>query len=204
MPIYIIRHGETALNASRVFQPPDTPLNQQGLQQARDLGVRFRDIALDCIVTSDMARAMQTAEPLVHDRPGVKRVITPLLQERNLGDFRGQPYSVLGMDLLSYTAAPPGGESMVQFHARVKQSFEFLLVLAKEYQNLAVITHGLVIRELLASHVQLQGESVVPAHLANTSVSVFTLPAPYPVSLLNCSEHLTDTADPVARPGFGG
>jgi probable phosphoglycerate mutase len=34
MSIFLIRHGETALNASRTLQPADTPLSPRGLAQA--------------------------------------------------------------------------------------------------------------------------------------------------------------------------
>ena len=41
MTILLIRHGETALNVSRVLQPADTPLGTRGIAQAEALGARL-------------------------------------------------------------------------------------------------------------------------------------------------------------------
>ena len=42
MSIYLIRHGQTDLNAARVVQHPHTPLSEVGLEQARRVGERMR------------------------------------------------------------------------------------------------------------------------------------------------------------------
>jgi broad specificity phosphatase PhoE len=41
LSIILIRHGETASNAARVLQFPDTPLSERGLAQARAVAKRF-------------------------------------------------------------------------------------------------------------------------------------------------------------------
>ena len=43
-PIYLIRHGETALNANRTLQPAATPLSERGLAQAQRLAERLRPV----------------------------------------------------------------------------------------------------------------------------------------------------------------
>jgi broad specificity phosphatase PhoE len=40
MTILLVRHGETAGNASRILQRPDVPLNERGLRQADLLAQR--------------------------------------------------------------------------------------------------------------------------------------------------------------------
>ncbi|HEY9095643.1 MAG TPA: histidine phosphatase family protein, partial [Hydrogenophaga sp.] len=37
MTIWLVRHGETELNAARILQPADTPLSSHGLRQAHAL-----------------------------------------------------------------------------------------------------------------------------------------------------------------------
>ena len=34
MKVYLVRHGETPLNASRILQHPGTPLSERGAAQA--------------------------------------------------------------------------------------------------------------------------------------------------------------------------
>ena len=62
MSIYLIRHGKTAGNAERRLQVPETPLNDAGLEQAAKLGNRLRDAGVERILSSDLTRALQTAE----------------------------------------------------------------------------------------------------------------------------------------------
>ena len=59
MAIFVIRHGETDLNAARVFQRPETPLSERGRRQAALLAIRLQPLGITRIVTSDLARALQ-------------------------------------------------------------------------------------------------------------------------------------------------
>ena len=41
MRLYLVRHAESVLNATRVVQPPDTPLSEIGRAQAERIGARL-------------------------------------------------------------------------------------------------------------------------------------------------------------------
>ena len=62
--IFLVRHGETTGNASRVVQHPDNPLSPRGLAQAERLARRLAGAGIAHIVSSDFARAAATAEAL--------------------------------------------------------------------------------------------------------------------------------------------
>ena len=109
MQLLIIRHGETPLNVARVMQSADTPLSDNGQAQAARLGQR-----LTGIVSSDLPRALQTAEAIAA-ATGLPIITSALLHERNFGDLRGRPHASLGFDALAMTEAPPNGESMADF-----------------------------------------------------------------------------------------
>lgn len=193
MTIYLIRHGETALNAARILQPPETPLSEQGLLQAQALALRLRPVLLDAVLSSDLPRAVQTAQAVAKQqvRFSYDSIQTSaLLQERNLGDFRGKPYDAIGVDLLRFQEAPPGGESMAQFEARVDLAFSAMKQLQERFTNLAVVTHGLVIREIIAKHLTLRDGQTSPQHIGNTSVTIFETNPPCLVDVLNSSDHL--------------
>ncbi len=98
--IYIIRHGETALNAAAVVQPADTPLNVRGKRQAQLLADRLAELEVMLVVASDLPRAAMTAEPIVL-ATSASIGHTPLLQERNFGDIRGTPYAHLDRDIFA-------------------------------------------------------------------------------------------------------
>src|SRR5688572_18406345 len=97
MAIFVVRHGETELNAARIIQMPTTPLSERGRGQAKRLGHRLAPVGITRILTSDFLRAIETAEAIAA-RTDAPIVVDPLLRERNFGDIRGTPYNELGRD----------------------------------------------------------------------------------------------------------
>ena len=190
MSIFLIRHGETALNASRTLQPADTPLSPRGLAQATAIAQRLVDAGVVAIVSSDLARAAQTATAIA-DACRLPIRWEPLLHERNYGDLRGQPYDALPFDPMTLDDAPPGGESVETFRARVAKAFVRIVTLRDALDgNLAVVTHGLVIAAMLDLHARLAEGIARPDRLGNTSLTVLSAQPPHDVALLDCTRHL--------------
>lgn len=188
MSIILVRHGETALNVARVLQPVDTPLSAIGVGQAQALARRIAGLAIGGILSSDLPRALVTAQA-IGAASGLPVQTTALLHERNFGDLRGLSYDGLGYDVMAMDAAPPGGESAAQFAQRVASAFTLVLqVRAALAAPLVVVTHGLVIRALLANHCRLDDRR--PLRLGNTAVSIIEADPPHAVTLLACTAHL--------------
>jgi probable phosphoglycerate mutase len=199
--IFLIRHGETLGNAERIVQRPEIPLSPRGVAQAERLARRLGGQGIARILSSDLARAVMTAEHL-RAATGLAVELDPLLQERNFGDVRGTPYALLGFDLFAPEYAPPGGESWEAFHARVDRAWALVQDVARATDgHLAVVTHGLVCRSLAARHLVLPVGLDVPERWENTALTIAEGPAPWRVRLLNCIAHLDDLAAPV--PGSG-
>lgn len=60
--IYFCRHGEATGNVNYTFQGcTDNPLTDRGRQQCRLLAQRLKDVPIDCIYTSPLSRAWETA-----------------------------------------------------------------------------------------------------------------------------------------------
>jgi 2,3-bisphosphoglycerate-dependent phosphoglycerate mutase len=200
--IYVIRHGETELNATRVVQPSDTPLNRRGQAQAVRLSQRLAAIGVQHVLCSDLERARMTAEPLVR-ATGAAIEYTPLLQERNFGDLRGRPYAEFDEDIFARDFVPPGGESWSQFEQRVSQAWQRVAAVAASLDgNLAVVTHGLVCAALAARFLTLASGQIVPARWGNTSITQCDRAAPHLVQLLNCVAHLQGDDDATAPSGL--
>lgn len=201
MRLLLVRHGETALNAARVLQPPDTPLSARGAEQARALALRLAPEPIAAVWSSDLPRAWQTAEALAGGRAIHPE---PLLHERNFGDLRGQAYDALGFDPLRSAEAPPGGESLGEFEARVDAALARALQAAAALPGaLLLVTHGLVIGSLLARRITLPAGVAPPARIGNTALSVIELGPPPRATLVDCTAHL-DAAradDPHALSG---
>lgn len=64
MKIYFVRHGTTDSLEKRISQPNDEPLNQNGINQAKELSKRFANTRLDLIISSPHLRAVQTAKAI--------------------------------------------------------------------------------------------------------------------------------------------
>ncbi len=62
MKVYFVRHGQTEFNANDQYQPLDSSLSAKGRQQAQFVAKRLTDIQIDIILSSNLRRAVQTAE----------------------------------------------------------------------------------------------------------------------------------------------
>lgn len=189
--IFLIRHGETAANASRIVQTPDVPLSERGIAQAERLAMRLARHGVEAIVSSDYARAQMTA---VRIRSATDAAIelSPELRERNFGILRGRSYAECPADIFAPDYAPPGGETWGEFHARVARAWGRITAVAGDMRgNLAVVSHGLVCRSVVERLVGL-GDRVSPAHWPNASLTILSAEMPWTVLRLNCTEHVAD------------
>jgi broad specificity phosphatase PhoE len=188
--IYVIRHGQTALNAARVVQPPETPLDSVGIRQAERLGARMADVGLTRILSSDYARARRTAAAL--DPTGTIRTeLTPLLRERDLGTLSGRPYAEVEHQFFGPDHDPPEGEAWPTFLTRVATAWAHVGSVARSpAERVAVVTHGLVIRALTELHFTYGGDATQPVRFRNTSVTVVDPAPPWTVRLSACASHL--------------
>jgi broad specificity phosphatase PhoE len=190
MAIFLIRHGETACNAARIVQTPAVPLSERGLAQADALARRLAPLGIGAVVSSDLRRAVMTAER-VAGLTGAAVLQWEELQERNYGDVRGLAYADLGADILAPDYEPPGGECWRVFHERVAKIWPRVTDLAQRtLGNLAVVTHGLVCHSLALHHLSLPANAGTPLRWGNASLTIIDEHAPWKVSLLNCTAHI--------------
>ena len=201
MSIFVIRHGETAGNADRVVQHPETALSPRGLEQAGRLAERLSALGVERILSSDYARAAGTAAA-VQERTGAPLTHAPELRERHYGELRGRPYTEVGDYIMMEGYEPPGGESWDTFHARVDQAWERIQETREATSgNLAVFTHGLVCYSLALRHLRLADGSEAPTRFGNTALTIVDPAPPWQVRLLACCAHLDESvADDSASP----
>ena len=190
MAIYLIRHGETALNAKRVIQFPDTPLSERGQAQAEALGERLSTAPVAAIMCSDYERAHATARA-VQSATDAPLEIDESLRERHFGDLRGRAFADLNTDPFAPGYAPPNGETWEVFHARAARAWEAVKAVASRVDgDVVAVTHGLVLRSLCAHVLPLaDGINAQEASFLNTCLTQVTGP-PWTVSLLACDLHL--------------
>lgn len=158
--LVFIRHGRTAMNAERRMAGwTDSPLSEEGLEQARHLAAHVvRHYTFDRVYCSTLVRTLQTARPFA-DPLGLEPVPLDDLREMFFGEFEGltTPEIVASypdthaasrtLDDRSFTW--PGGESLGGFFDRVLDA-TMRIVRECPSQRVAVVTHGAVIGALVA------------------------------------------------------
>lgn len=92
MRLYLIRHGETALNVKGCYYGrTDAVLSEKGISQARYLKEILKEVSFDYIVASPLVRAYNTAQIVMEEREqeifGDRR-----LMEQDFGIFEGMTY----------------------------------------------------------------------------------------------------------------
>lgn len=87
--VLLLRHGRTAWNAQRRFQgQADPPLDEVGRAQAYEVATLVAALRPGLLVSSDSARAMETAQ-IVADVARLPVIPEPRLRERGLGHWEG-------------------------------------------------------------------------------------------------------------------
>jgi broad specificity phosphatase PhoE len=130
---YFLRHGQTGRNALRVFQAPDEPLSELGLQQAARAAELLAGEPIRTIVCSDARRAFDTA----HTVAAALR-LTPTahetLRERNFGALIGTSSADI-----DWACEPEGGETLAQFVTRKRAALDAAL---RQPAPVLVVAHG--------------------------------------------------------------
>ncbi len=162
--LYIIRHGQTKMNHANVLQGrSDIPLNENGIEQAKEAGQWFLDngIRFDRIYSSPLIRAVQTAEYVreVSLSSGPEEQICEIIADPRLIEMDYGPYE--GMDLKD--PAPevmtffmdfqnnPAPEGMEPLPEVVRRSGLFLEEILEEVKSnhILISTHAIAMKGLL-------------------------------------------------------
>lgn len=148
--IVLWRHGRTAWNAEQRFQgQSDIPLDEVGRRQAQQAARLLVELGPELIISSDLARARETAEMLAQII-GVAVVPDERLRETFAGTWEGRTRTELeqqfGDELASWSAGsmirPGGGETRVEVAERMVEAIEESLVELAPGRTLIVATHG--------------------------------------------------------------
>ncbi|XP_039158377.1 phosphoglycerate mutase-like protein 4 [Eucalyptus grandis] len=153
--IVLIRHGQTDWNVDRRIQgQSDVKLNEVGRQQTRAVADRlFKEREISAIYSSDLKRAIETAE-VIAAACGVREVIKdPDLRVQNPGKLQGlsskEAASLYPQIYEAYRSRscdqemPDGGESKYQVYQRCTSCLQNI-GLKHKGERVAVVTHGTV------------------------------------------------------------
>ena len=136
--LYLIRHGETVDNVAQIMQGQTQGcLTEHGREQAEEVAARLAKEKIDAIVSSDLRRAIQTAE-IISTRHGLPVSVTPLLRERDWGSFTGRYIPDLKDEVW-----PEDIESLDCLLERAQRFVEYIMT-NYEGQTVVAVGHGIV------------------------------------------------------------
>jgi len=148
MPItklFLIRHGQSAGNAEGRFGGHGpTPLSDLGLKQARLTAKALSKEGITAIYSSDLPRALQTAECLA-DKLGIKVKTTKAFRERHVGVLEG----------LTFDESKQNHPR--DYYALVNRNVHHVITHGESYRHLLKRATG-QLWEVLSDH---QGEKIV-------------------------------------------
>jgi probable phosphoglycerate mutase len=155
--VLLARHGETEWNAAgRIQGHSDVGLSALGRAQSERLAERFRVAPLSLVVSSDLRRAVETAEPVARVA-GVPLALDPDLREQALGEWEGLTVAEVQAARPDQAAAfrdrvpgfrPPGGETREELRERVARALDRHRPDEGE-EPVLLVAHGWVIESIV-------------------------------------------------------
>jgi len=187
--IILIRHGETPWNAVRRLQGHiDIPLSEVGARQAVLLGRALASEKLDAIVSSDLGRALQTAQAVAAHHK-LELLTDPALRERAYGVFEGLLYTEIAerypIEFAEWQARdvdsimPHGDRLAESFHQFYDRCTGAITRWASESpgKTIALVAHGGVLECAYRAANEIALDSPRDFQVKNASINRFTFEA---------------------------
>ena len=154
MKLYFVRHGKTQWNLEGRFQGAngDSPLLETSIEELHLLGKNMAHIKFDKIFSSDLPRAMATAQ-IINSENHFSQVVEPHaeLREWQLGSLEGQKVSTITAiyphqmeafrhNLAKFNNSIFGAESV---YNTTRRTIDFIKSQkGQSYENLLFVGHG--------------------------------------------------------------
>ncbi|WP_047551845.1 alpha-ribazole phosphatase [Methylotenera sp. G11] len=151
MKLHLIRHTSLNIPSGICYGQSDVDVSESFHAECGLLKEKLARIRFDAVYASPLQRCVKLAEVL--DLGEVQ--LDHRLKELHFGDWEMQAWDSIPRDVFDTWAkdyanlSPPNGESFSQLHMRSKSFIEDVSHHARG-QEIAVITHGGVIRAMLA------------------------------------------------------
>ena len=151
LKVILVRHGEEERKrvGNTEYSTNESALTQKGVNQVRKLALKAKEFNITKIYSSDIKRAVQTAE-IINKEINVGVSIDKRLRERNVGDlekygdiwrkfFNEIKKKELAKGIPLKEIQPPNGENLYDYRDRIKS---FLSDLSKQEGNILVSAHA--------------------------------------------------------------
>lgn len=160
--LIVLRHGQSEWNAlGKWTGTTDVSITEKGVDQAKNLGEKLKDLRLDFAYISEQVRTKQTLEAFLggSSQPDVHYEATKAINERDYGIYTGMKKNdiegIIGREAYddlrrSWDGPVEGGESLKDVYERTIPFYlRIILPRLRHGQNILVVAHGNSIRALM-------------------------------------------------------
>lgn len=165
--LYLARHGETVDNVNKIMQgQTQGQLNENGINQARQLAEELKGKHFDAFVASDLKRSVDTCRIVAEPHHAEVRT-TPLLRERDWGSFTGRYIPDLKDEVWPDDIEP--------LDALKERSRKFLEFIRREYPGKTVLAvgHGITNKAIQAVYFNKEMKDI--PRMTNAEVRILEL-----------------------------
>ena len=197
MKLIIVRHGETFENAKGIAQGQyNSQLNDNGIEQAKKIALRLKEIHIDVAYASDLDRAARTCEEILRFHPHTPYIKTPALREQAKGILEGKTREERALmpkdrSIPDHLWRPEGGERIVDVWDKVIGLIEDI---AKQYpdKTILIVSHGgpiaCILTYLHKDPIEVFGKHTPHKNTATTIVQLHGEDIIF--ETLNCADHI--------------
>ncbi|MBM3256077.1 MAG: histidine phosphatase family protein [Candidatus Moranbacteria bacterium] len=170
MKLIITSHGETVENSKRIVQGHlGGRLSKIGKQQAKKVARRLKKEKLGAIYSSDLKRAVDTANEIAKFHKDLTVQFDKRLRERFFGKYQGKTYS----ENWDWKSIPEGIESDSKMNERVTNFIDDILDKHKN-DTVLIVSHG-GIKKIIYEQ-KLPPEKIEAIEkIGNTSITIFEI-----------------------------
>jgi len=152
MEVYLIRHTKVSVEQGVCYGQKDVDLAESYPEELETVKEKLKNIDFDTVFTSPLSRAKRLATDICGDNP----VIDDRLMELNFGDWEGKVWDEIKDPLLPawmedfVNKKCSNGESFIMLRDRILEFWNEVKLM--DCTNVAIFTHGGVIRTINAIH----------------------------------------------------
>lgn len=156
--IYLTRHGETEWNIEKRLQGRgDSPLTKDGIQRAKELRDRIKNIDIDVIYSSPIKRALNTAN-ILRGNKNIDIITDDSLMEMCFGDYEGKKIDIIQKENPSWDInlimqgnveiCAPNGENLKEVRERISKLMNKIIA-ENIGKSILIVTHGITLKALM-------------------------------------------------------
>ncbi len=175
MEVYLIRHGETGGNVAHRHQSEKTRLTKQGVEQARMVAEKVKDLEPTHLLTSPVIRALETAREIGEVCNLVPETNTNFSELKRPEHMYGHYHTSL-RSMMFYSGWFIGRSKQGESYEALRQRIIFAKDHFKDYPEdarVAVVSHSVFINLFLA-HL-CQDDSMGPLTALKTFINVMSM-----------------------------